>query len=63
VLVAVVIQHENRIFSAPYCMVTCGLSGSETFFLHYLINGTIFGGGGESMDRETCVLIFSETLV
>ena len=28
---------------AQYCIVVCDLSGSVTFFPHFLINGTIFG--------------------
>jgi hypothetical protein len=33
---------------APCCVDICGLSGYtiRLFFPHYLINGTIFGGGG-----------------
>ena len=42
VFVALLIQHANPIFSAPYYIVHCG----HIFFQHYLINGTIFGGPG-----------------
>ena len=38
-------------------IVICGLSGSKIFFPHYLMNGTIFGGG-----NANCVLIFSTHL-
>ena len=35
-------------------IVICGLSGSTIFFPHYLINGTIFGGEGGSIQHEMC---------
>jgi len=38
VSVALVIKHAKR----TRHIVICGLSGSTIFFLHYLINGTIF---------------------
>jgi hypothetical protein len=31
-ILALVILHANRIFSAPYYIVICGLSGSTIFF-------------------------------
>ena len=37
-----VIRQANRIFSAPYYFVICGLPGSTKFFPHYLIKDTIF---------------------
>jgi len=44
---------------APCFVVISGLSGSTTFFLHYVINGMIFGGGGGVVERNMCVLIYS----
>ena len=31
IMLVLVIRHTNRIFYAPYCTVTCGLSGSAIF--------------------------------
>jgi len=43
-------------------IVICGLSGSTIFFfLHYLINGTIFGGN--NWLNIKCVLFFSTTFI
>ena len=41
-LLVLVFRHANFIFSASYCIVVCGLSGSTEFFPHYHINGTTF---------------------
>ena len=41
---------------APYYIVICGLSGSNTLLPHYLINNTIFGN--KSLDIK-CVFSFS----
>ena len=45
VTAALGIQHEKRM----RWIVICSLPGSAIyiFFSHYLINGTIFGGGGK----------------
>jgi hypothetical protein len=57
VFVALVIQHTKRM----RCIIIYGLSGSTIFFLHYLINGTIFGR--KVTEHKTRVLIFSHNLV
>jgi len=64
VFVALGIQYTGR------HIVVCGLPRSKTFFSYYLINGTIFGGGGgEVIEHKTCsffvlfsLLLLSETL-
>ena len=60
VFVALGIQHAMRMSS--YYILICGLSWFYHIVLHYLINGTIFGGG-EVIDNEMCVAIFSTTFV
>jgi hypothetical protein len=55
-ILALVIRPPNRIFSAPYYIVICGLSGFANFFSHYLINGTIFG---KKLLNIKCVYRFS----
>ena len=42
-------------------IVICGISESIIFSPHFLINGTIFEGGG-TIEHEMCVLIFSTNL-
>jgi len=37
-------------------VVICGLSGCTTFSPNYVVNGTIFGGGGV-IEHKKCVLI------
>jgi hypothetical protein len=39
-------------------IVKRGLSGSTIFFPHYLINGTIFGGGGGNLLNTKYVFLF-----
>ena len=34
---ALVIQHANHVFTAPYYIFVCGLSASTILFAHYLI--------------------------
>jgi hypothetical protein len=42
---ALFIRLANRFFSAPYCIVFCGLTGCTVFFWpRFLTNGPIFGG-------------------
>jgi hypothetical protein len=48
--------------NAPYCVDVFGLSGSSTFFPHYPIKGTIFGGGG-GIEYKMYVSTFSTTFV
>ena len=45
--VVLAIQHVNHKYFASY-HVSCDLSGSNIFFSHYIINGTVFGGGEEN---------------
>lgn len=52
-----VIQHANRVFSAPYYRLTWPVWLNHTFFLNYLINGTIF----RNLLNIKHVLIFSTT--
>jgi len=40
-----------------YYTLICGLSGSTTFFLHYLIYGIIFSK--KIIEHEKCILVFS----
>jgi hypothetical protein len=61
-ILALVIRHANRIFSAPYYIVICGQSDSTVFFLRYLTIGTIFEKKIYTyIKRKKCVLIFSKT--
>jgi hypothetical protein len=53
-ILALVIQHANRIFCASHYVAICGLSGS-TILLHILVN-IIFR---KNLLRIKCVLIFS----
>jgi hypothetical protein len=48
VSVTLVIQHSMRMRHTVFC----GLSRSTNIFPHYLINGTIFGGGGGSYETQ-----------
>jgi hypothetical protein len=49
---------------APNYIVICDLSGSTTFFPHYLSNGRTFGlGGGGGIERKMGGLIFSANWV
>jgi hypothetical protein len=38
-----VIEYAKHVFSAPYSIVICGLSGSTIFFHTRIINEMIFG--------------------
>jgi UDP-N-acetylglucosamine:LPS N-acetylglucosamine transferase len=49
-IIALFIQHANRIFSASYYSFIRCLSGSIIFF-HFLINGMIFGNTLLNMKR------------
>ena len=52
------IRHEDRIFPALCYVVFHGVSGCAIFFHIVIINGTIFGGGGELLNIK-CVILFS----
>ena len=55
-ILALLIQHANFIFSAPYCFVICGLSVC-TIFSHIITrNDTILGK--KSIEHKKCVLFF-----
>ena len=54
--VALVIQHEKAGFYCRLCHIWL-----YYVFPHYLINGTIFGGGG--IEQKMCVLMFYATFV
>ena len=53
------IGYPERNAHEPYC----NLWPQSTIFPHYLINGTIFGGGGWGIKNKMRVLIFSTTFV
>jgi hypothetical protein len=42
-ILVLVIRHANRIFSTSCYIAICGLTGSDLFFLLFLIKGTVFG--------------------
>ena len=41
-ILAFVIWHDHRVFSAPHYVVLCALFACTNFFPHYLIKITIF---------------------
>jgi hypothetical protein len=57
-ILPLVTQHAMRMRRVIFAVF--GLSGSITFLPHYLIKGTIFGGGGAGgvIEHYVCVLIF-----
>ena len=61
VCVALGIQHANRIFSGPYYVVVCGLSGSTMFF--FFFHGTIFLGRGGGFVGMKCVFLSFQQLL
>ena len=62
-IIALVTRHENRIFSALYCTVMCGLSGCIPHFLPLSHTRHRFRGGGEVGEHKTCDLSSSTTFV
>jgi hypothetical protein len=62
-ILALIVLRANCIFSAPYYIVICGLSGSTIFFPYYLIKGTICGGKKKLIEHEMGVLVLSATFV
>jgi hypothetical protein len=59
-IVALVIEHANRILFPPHFIVIWGLSGCIIFFPHYLINSTIFGKK-KVIELIICALILYTT--
>jgi hypothetical protein len=59
---ALVTQHAKRIFSAPYYIVICSLSGCTIFF-HTILQMSRFSKKRKLTDHNMCVLIFSRSFV
>jgi len=57
-----VIRHANGMFSTPYYVVICDLSGSTTLFFALSEIGHDISEK-KSTEHKTCVLIFSTTFV
>ena len=55
-ILALVVQHADRVFSAFCYIAICGLSGCDIFFSHCLTNGTIFR---KKLSNIKCVFWFS----